>query len=177
NGVYTFIPTTGLCATTTTLTVNVTLNQTPTFSFGTALTICSGGTVPTLLTTSDNSISGTWNPSTIDVQNSATYTFTPTTGSCALPVTFTVTVNPNIIPTFDFGISLTICAEDFVPTLPNTSSNGITGTWNPAMVNKQASGVYSFTPTAGLCATTATFNVTVNQNVLPTFDFGTALTI
>ncbi len=177
SGTYTFTPTTGLCATVTTLTVTISPNQTPVFSFGSSLTICARETVPALPTTSDNGISGTWNPSSIDNQNSGIYTFTPAAGVCATTATFTVTVTPNITPTFTFGTSLTICAEDFVPALPSTSDNGITGTWNPTEINKQASGVYTFTPTAGVCATTATFTVTVNQNVLPLFDFGTSMTV
>ena len=36
---------------------------------------------------------------------------------------------------------------------------------------------YTFTPTAGQCATTATLAVTVNPNVTPAFAFGTSLTI
>jgi len=174
---YTFTPTTGLCATTKTFAVTVNQNIVPTFSFGTSLTICAGETVPTLPTTSSNGITGTWNPAVVDNQNSATYTFTPTAGLCATTTTFTVTINPNIVPTFSFGTSLTICAGEAVPALPTTSSNGITGTWNPAVVDNQNSATYTFTPTAGLCATTTTFTVTVNPNIVPTFSFGTSLTI
>ncbi|MEQ1799691.1 MAG: hypothetical protein ABL872_17170, partial [Lacibacter sp.] len=177
SGVYTFTPTAGLCATTTTFTVTVNPNITPTFSFGTALSICAGGTVPTLPNSSTNGITGTWSPSVVDNQNSGVYTFTPTAGQCATPATFTVTVAPNIVPTFSFGTALTICAGGTVPALPTTSTNGITGTWSPTTVDNQNSGAYTFTPTAGLCATTATFTVTVNPNITPTFSFGTALTI
>ncbi len=177
SGTYTFTPTAGQCALPTTFTVTVNPNITPTFSFGTTLTICAGGTVPALPNTSTNGISGTWSPAVVDDQNSGTYTFTPTAGQCALPTTFTVTVNPNITPTFSFGTTLTICAGGTVPALPTTSDNGITGTWSPATVSTTASGVYTFTPTAGLCATTTTFTVTVNPNITPTFSFGTTLTI
>ncbi len=177
SGVYTFTPTAGQCATTTTFTVTVNPNITPTFTFGTTLSICAGGTVPTLPTTSTNGITGTWSPSTVDNQNSGVYTFTPTAGLCALPATFTVTVNPNITPTFTFGTTLTICAGGTVPTLPTTSTNGITGTWSPSTVDNQNSGTYTFTPTAGQCATTATFAVTVTANITPTFSFGPTLSI
>ncbi len=177
NGVYTFTPTAGLCATTTTLTVTVTPNITPVFSFGTTLTICSGGVVPTLYSPSDNGITGTWSPSVVSNTASGVYTFTPTGATCATPVTFTVTVNPNITPTFSFGTSLTICDGGTVPALTSPSTNGITGTWSPSIVSNTASGVYTFTPTAGQCATTATFTVTVNPNITPTFSFGTTLTI
>jgi gliding motility-associated-like protein len=177
SGTYTFTPTAGLCATTTSFTVTIDPNITPSFGFGTTLSICAGGTVPALPTTSTNGIIGTWSPSTVNNQNSGTYTFTPTAGQCALPSTFTVAVAPNILPTFSFGTSLTICAGGIVPALPTTSSNSITGTWSPSVVDDQNSGVYTFTPTAGLCATPATFTVTVNPNVTPAFSFGTSLTI
>ena len=177
SGTYTFTPTAGQCATTATFTVTVAPNITPTFSFGTTLSICSGGTVPTLPTTSTNSINGTWSPSTVSNTASGTYTFTPTAGQCATTATFTVTVNPNLTPTFSFGTSLSICNGGTVPTLPTTSTNSITGTWNPSTVSNTASGTYTFTPTAGQCATTAIFTVTVAPNILPTFNFGTSLSI
>jgi hypothetical protein len=177
SGTYTFTPTAGLCALPTSFTVTVNPNITPSFSFGTSLTICNGGTVPSLPTNSSNGINGTWSPSVVDDQASGIYTFTPAAGQCALPATFSVTVNPNITPSFSFGISLTICAGAAVPTLPSTSTNGITGTWNPSIVDNQASGIYTFTPTAGQCATTTTFTVTVNPNITPSFSFGTSLSV
>lgn len=177
SGTYTFTPIAGQCAVPTTLTVTVNPNVIPTFSFGTALTICAGGSVPTLYSPSDNGITGTWSPTSVNNQNSGTYTFTPTAGQCAVATTFTVTVNPNVTPTFSFGTSLTICAGGTVPTLPGTSSNGITGSWSPSSVDNQNSGVYTFTPTAGVCALPVTFTATVNPNVTPTFSFGTTLTI
>ena len=177
SGVYTFTPTAGLCATPATFTVTVNPNIPPTFSFGTSLTICAGATVPPLPTTSTNGISGTWSPAIVDNQSSGIYTFTPTTGQCATTASFTVTVNPNITPVFNFGTSVTVCAGAAVPTLPIISTNNITGTWTPSIVNNQTSGVYTFTPTAGICATATTFTVTVNPNTTPVFDFGTSLTI
>jgi gliding motility-associated-like protein len=177
SGTYTFTPTAGLCALPFTFSVTVNPNIPPTFSFGTSLTICAGGIVPTLPNTSTNGITGTWSPSIVDNQNSGTYTFTPTAGLCATTAAFTVTVNPNIVPTFSFGTTLVVCAAGAVPALPNTSTNGITGSWSPSIVDNQNSGTYTFTPTAGLCATTASFTVTVNPNVTPVFSFGTTLTI
>ena len=174
---YTFTPTAGQCAVTTTFTVTVNPNITPTFTFGTSRVICGGGSVPSLPNTSGNGITGTWSPSVVDDQASATYTFTPAPGQCATTATFSVTVNPNITPTFSFGTSLAICAGSGVPALPITSDNGITGTWNPATASNQNSGMYIFTPTAGQCATTTTFTVTVTPNIVPTFNFGTSLVI
>ncbi len=45
--------------------------------------------------------------------------------------------------------------------------NGITGTWAPAL-NNTATTTYTFTPTAGQCATTATLQIVVNPNITPT---------
>ena len=45
--------------------------------------------------------------------------------------------------------------------ISTTSNNGVTGTWSPA-VNNAATTTYTFTPTAGQCATTASMTVTVN---------------
>jgi gliding motility-associated-like protein len=177
SGTYIFTPAGGQCATTSTFSVTVNPNITPTFSFGTTLTICANGTVPLLTNTSTNGINGTWSPATIDNENSAVYTFTPNSGECATTTTFSVTVNPIITPDFSFGTSLDICAGSAVPLLPATSSNGITGTWSPSVVSNQNSASYIFTPTSGQCATEAIFSVTVTPNIIPTFSFGTTLNI
>ncbi|GAA4080702.1 hypothetical protein GCM10022389_28510 [Flavobacterium cheonanense] len=151
-------------------------NATPTFSFGTSLSICSGGVVPTLPNTSGNSITGTWSPSLVSNTNNGTYTFTPNAGQCATTTTFTVTITLQTTPTFGFGISSTICSGGIVPTLPNTSSNSVTGTWSPSSVSNTNNGTYTFTPDAGQCATTTTFTVTITPQTTPTFGFGTSLT-
>jgi gliding motility-associated-like protein len=175
SGVYTFTPNAGQCGTTTTLTVTVTPNTVPTFSFGTTLSICNGGTVPLLPTTSDNGVTGTWSPATVSATATGTYTFTPTAGICATTQTFTVTVNPIVTPTFAFGTSASICIGATVPTLPTTSSNAVTGTWSPATVSNTANGTYIFTPTAGACATTATY--TVQVNTIPTVTVPANITV
>jgi hypothetical protein len=167
--VYTFTPTQGLCATTATMSVTVNQNIVPTFTqLG---PYCVGATPGTLPTTSNNGITGTWNPSTVSTasQGTVVYTFTPTQGLCATTATMSVTVNQNIVPTFtQLG---PYCVGATPGTLPTTSNNGITGTWNPSTVSTASQGtvVYTFTPTQGLCATTATMSVTVNQNIVPTF--------
>jgi large repetitive protein len=148
---------------------------TPTFAA--ILPFCAGSVAPTLSTTSNNGITGTWSPSVIDNQISGSYIFTPAAGQCGIAVTKNVVVNPIITPAFSFGTSSTICAGATVPTLPTTSTNGITGTWSPSTVDNQNSATYTFTPTAGLCATTTTFTVTVTPNITPTFGCGTSLTI
>nr|WP_315145369.1 gliding motility-associated C-terminal domain-containing protein [uncultured Flavobacterium sp.] len=161
---YTFTPTTGQCATTTTLNVTVTPKTIPLFT--PIADVCYGSTPPSLPTTSTNGVTGTWNPSTVSNAVSAIYTFTPTPGLCA--TTTTLTINIKVITPLFSAIS-PICANTTAPVLPVTSTNGITGTWNPATVNNTFSSVYTFTPNAGQCATTTTLNVTVNPNVTPTF--------
>ncbi|MFN5622030.1 MAG: hypothetical protein ACK478_12065, partial [Flavobacteriales bacterium] len=52
------------------------------------------------------------------------------------------------------------CSGASIPALPTTSTNGITGTWNPAINNTATTG-YTFTPTAGQCATTASLTITI----------------
>ncbi|MEN0082409.1 T9SS type B sorting domain-containing protein, partial [Flavobacterium lindanitolerans] len=171
NGSYVFIPDAGQCATTATLNVTIDTNITP--DFPTTLTFCNGDTVPALQPTSPNGITGTWNPAAISNTASGSYVFTPNAGQCATTTTLNVTINNNITP--DFPTSLAFCNGDTVPALQATSPNGITGTWNPAAISNTASGNYVFTPNAGQCATTATLNITINNNITP--DFASSLII
>ena len=168
---YTFTPTAGQCANAMTMTVTVNPNITPTFVQ--VAPICSGGTF-TLNTTSTNGITGTWSPA-INTSATTTYTFTPTVGQCANATTMTVTVNQQITPTFPtYG---PFCLNDVLAQvmLPETSNNGITGTWNPGMLSTDNSGIitYTFTPNAGQCASIYTSNVTVNE--LPIINLSTAV--
>jgi gliding motility-associated-like protein len=83
----------------------------------------------------------------------------------------TVSVNQPTTPTFNqWG---PYCQNDVIMQviLPQTSIEGITGTWNPAMVSTSVAGniVHNFTPTAGQCATATTMNVTVETPITPTF--------
>ncbi|MDD3004448.1 T9SS type B sorting domain-containing protein [Flavobacterium sp.] len=161
---YTFTPNTGQCATSTTLTVTVNSTITPTF---TAVNpICQGDTLAPLPTTSINGITGTWSPA-LDNTTTTTYTFTPNTGQCATTTTMTIVVaTGNIIPTFTAVNP--ICAGDTLAPLPTTSTNGIFGTWAPAL-NNNTTTTYTFTPNAGQCADSTTLTVTVNNNIIPTF--------
>ncbi len=163
--IYTFAPTAGQCATTATMTITVNPNSTPTFTQ--VAPICNGATVAALPTTSTNSFTGTWSPA-LNNTATTTYTFTPTAGQCATTATMTITVNPNIAPTFTQVAA--ICNGATVAALPTTSTNSITGTWLPAL-NNTATTTYTFTPTAGLCATTASMTITVNP--LPIAPTGT----
>ncbi len=147
------------------ITMTVSAAITPTFTQIPA--ICTGGSI-TLPTTSNNGINGTWSPA---VNNTATttYTFTPNSGqgACVLTTTMTVTVNNATTPNFNQVPA--ICSGGSF-TLPTTSTNGITGTWSPA-VNNTATTTYTFTPNAGQCASATTMTVTVNNtSTTPTFN-------
>ena len=167
--VYTFTPSVGQCGTTTTMTVVVNANVTPTFTqLG---PYCVGATPGTLPTTSLNGITGTWSPTTISTVSagSTVYTFTPSVGQCGTTTTMTVVVNANVTPTFtQLG---PYCVGATPGTLPTTSLNGITGTWSPTTISTVSAGstVYTFTPSVGQCGTTTTMTVVVNANVTPTF--------
>ena len=161
---YTFTPTAGQCATTNTLTITVNPNVTPTFN--PAGPYCSGASIPDLPTTSLNNITGTWSPA-INNTETTTYLFTPDAGQCAVTSEMTITIGDNVTPLFtQIG---PLCQGSAAPSLPNTSNNGITGTWSPAVISTAASGTYNFTPDAGQCGTTATMDIVITSQITPTF--------
>ncbi|MCK7540123.1 MAG: hypothetical protein MZV63_59070 [Marinilabiliales bacterium] len=72
----------------------------------------------------------------------------------------------NVAPTF--AAVGPFCHGATIAALPTTSLNGITGTWSPAIGNTGTT-LYTFTPDAGQCATTATLTIVITPNVTPTF--------
>ncbi len=56
-----------------------------------------------------------------------------------------------------------ICSGSPLSALPTTSTNGITGTWSPAL-NNTATTLYTFTPTAGQCAGSTTLTISIFAN-------------
>ena len=164
---YTFVPDAGQCANNGSITVTVNTSTTPTFTQ--IAPICSGGTI-NLPASSLEGITGSWSPAVNNTQTT-TYTFTPAAGQCASTATMTVSVGAPVTPTFDpWG---PYCQNDIIiqVILPETSNEGITGTWNPAMVSTAVAGniVHTFTPDAGQCATSTTMTVVVNPQVTTTF--------
>jgi hypothetical protein len=123
-------------------------------------TYCKGATINPLPTTSVEGIAGTWAPA-LNNMATTTYTFTPDAGLCASTATLEIVVNEPVTTTFTQVAP--ICKGATLAALPTSSNNttAITGTWAPA-VNNQATTTYTFTPTAGQCATTATMEVVVN---------------
>jgi gliding motility-associated-like protein len=160
--VYTFTPTAGLCANTTTLTAVITATTTPTFSVVPG--ICTGDTLTALPTNSLNGYTGTWSPA---LNNTATtlYTFTPAANQCATTATLQIVVTPKNPATFASMGNL--CIGETAPALPTISLEGYTGTWSPATINNTTTTTYTFTPTAGQCASNGTLIVPVFAD----FDF------
>ncbi|GAO45744.1 hypothetical protein FPE01S_19_00005, partial [Flavihumibacter petaseus NBRC 106054] len=116
-----------------------------------------------------NGITGTWSPAVVNITTSGTYTFTPDAGQCAAPVSIDITVTPAVTPTFDPIAAL--CLNSTAPALPATSLNGVAGSWSPAAISTSAIGTttYTFTPAAGECATSASIDVTITDQITPTF--------
>jgi|UPI00048A356E hypothetical protein len=88
-----------------------------------------------------------------------TYWVDVTTNGVTCRKSFTITVNPNVTPTFTPIAA--ICNGGTLAPLPTTSTNNITGTWSPVL-NNTATTTYTFRPTAGLCALSTTMTITVN---------------
>ncbi len=170
---YTFTPTAGQCVSSTPVVVNLTVTNNVTPTFAQIGPICSGSTpVPSLPATSVNGITGTWLPATVSNTSSSIYTFTPNTGQCATTTTMNINVTPSSTTVFNNFASnnISFCSGSTVPVLPPTSSNGISGTWNPATVSSTADHAYVFTPNAGQCATSYTLNVDVTAPASIQFD-------
>ncbi len=79
--------------------------------------------------------------------------------TCLYEKSVTVTVNPQVVPTFNTVNP--ICEGETLSSLPTTSLNGYIGSWSPAL-NNSATTTYTFTPNAGQCATTTTLTIDVN---------------
>ncbi len=203
--------------------------------------ICNNDAV-TLPLTSNNAVSGTWDPATVNDIETTTYTFTPDGGGCTTQMTIEVGQNTptftgvNAIPTTTNSLSIvgfpttsdegytgtwtfvnyneviskyTFTSDDLsqcvksisayvtlnysestfdpigpfcegdtsITTLPLTSVEGHTGTWNPATIDKTIVGTttYTFTPDAGQLTTTTSvdLDITVNTQIIPDFSFAT----
>ncbi len=161
SGSYVFTP--SVCG--STFTLNVTINNPAVPAFSIPTTFCAGSTIPALPATSNNGISGTWNPSAISNTTSGSYVFTPS-AACASIFTLNVTITNPVTPTF--SIPTAFCSGSAVPALPTTSNNGVTGTWSPSAISNTNSAAYVFTPSVA-CAPAFTLNVTITPSVVPVF--------
>lgn len=173
SGTYVFTPASGQCAVPVTLATTVTVLDIISPVFNLPTSFCFNELVPVLPSISVNGVSGSWSPSVINNQSSGAYIFTPTGGQCGLPFILNVTILPKVLPTFT--LQNTFCAGAVVPILTLISTNGVTGSWSPAVINNQVSGSYVFTPTAGQCALPFTLVVVIAPIVLPAFSLPTTV--
>jgi hypothetical protein len=127
------------------------------FDFGDELEYCAGESNPeTLPTTSNNGIVGTWDYPAIVTTTVGTryYVFSPDTDieQCYTgdgKFTLKVTIHENVVTSFAFGDELDYCVGESNPVeLLETSSNGISGTWDyPAIVTTTVgTRYYVFSP-------------------------------
>ncbi|UUF13196.1 MULTISPECIES: T9SS type B sorting domain-containing protein [Flavobacterium] len=101
--------------------------------------------------------------------SSGTYNYTiATSGGCGSNANSSgsIIVNKKTIPLFT-PINA-ICEGESI-SLPLQSTNGINGTWSPA-INNLTTTEYTFTPNSGQCAVAAKLTIPVNQKINPTFN-------
>ncbi len=169
---YTFTPTAGQCAVIAQHIITIDIPVTPLFDL--VAPVCLGAAAPILPTSSNNTppITGTWSPATISTATvgQTIYTFNPDPGQCVVTTAPTrLIVDVLSIDTPDFPPLSPICEGSTPPVLGNTSPNGITGTWSPAVVSNTIDQSYVFTPTPGLCANTQTLSMTLIRKINPDF--------
>lgn len=160
-GTYTITGTsiTGCVSGSASATVNI--NPTVVPSFNTLGPYCEGVTPDALPVTSNNGITGTWNPSSINTGalGTTSYTFTPNPNQCAQSINLDINVSQSTVPVFD--PIPPFCEDNPAPVLPAVSNNGIPGTWNPPTISNTTSGNYTFTPTSGTCVNQTSLSTTV----------------
>jgi len=154
---YIFTPDAGQCATTS-APVQVVVNPIINATFDPVADICFGDPVLPL-PSSNNGVTGTWNPPTIDNTTTTQYTFTPNSGICVVPTTIEIKVLQQITPTFQID---DICIGETTASLPTVSEENISGSWSPSTVNNLVTTTYTFTPDPGQCANSTTETINVN---------------
>jgi hypothetical protein len=138
--------------------MTVVVNPIITPTFEQVSSICDGGSFA-LPEISENGISGSWSPA-LNNTASTTYTFTPAIGLCANTNQMTVVVNPIVTPLFNEVTS--ICFGENVSDFPETSTNGIDGSWSPPVINNHHTMSYTFTPNNDFCASSISETLIVN---------------
>jgi len=136
---------------------------------GDDVSLCGAGTAVTLSATGANTYSwsngATGNSISVSPQQNTSYTVVGTNiYGCTDSDVVVVNVNTSITPTFPAIAS--VCQGATPPVLPTSSNNipAITGTWNSTVSTASVgTTVYTFTPSAGQCASTTTVSITVNS--------------
>lgn len=149
------------CTDTETITISQQANTTPTFNPIGPICI---GTPFVLPTTATNAVTGSWSPAP-NFNSTTTYTFTPTAGLCANPVTLTVVVNPYPVVTAQND---TICAGNIGTittqvSIPGGSYNWVATNNNQANLSQTLNSTNAFQVIYSVlgCADTATASIIV----------------
>ena len=137
--------------------------------------LCQNAVNPILPITSTNnpSVSGTWTPPLIStlIPGTFTHTFTPNSGQCAQTVSMSITVVPEVTPTFNQIPQL--CQDDPNPILPTISTNipSIVGVWSPPTIDSSIPGVFThtFAPIGAQCPVDVNMNITIVPSAPPSF--------
>ncbi|MCP4124656.1 MAG: hypothetical protein GY751_23175, partial [Bacteroidetes bacterium] len=171
----TFTPSGSDCASSVSATINISEEIIPAFSFQTDY--CSSDASFSLPATSDNGISGSWTPASVNPATdgpTVNATFTPSGSDCANSVSVTINISEEITP--DFSFQTDYCSSDASFSLPTTSDNGIPGSWSPASVNPATDGPIVnaiFTPSGSDCASTVSVTIIISEEIIPAFSFQT----
>ena len=141
----------------------------PNFSFD--LSYCLNEVVEPLPTISDNGISGSWEPNIVNTSalGIQTYTFTAESSECGgiVQLSFDIEVLDLTVP--EFTIETQYLLGDTPAQLPNTSNNGISGSWYPSIISPSGNhnNIYVFSPNENQCA--ETFMVEIEVMGYPMF--------
>lgn len=163
----------------------ITITPNPNLNLPNSQTICSGASTNTINFTG-NANSYSWTntnpaiglstngsgdiPSFVGINTgtstiSGTIYVTPFDGSCnGATQSFQINIVPNIIPTFSNNGPYCINSTPGLLLLNSMDTPPISGTWNPPTISTSTVGsqVYTFSPTAGQCASTIQTTITVN---------------
>src|SRR5690554_1983625 len=139
---------------------------------------CEGSPAPTLPTTSNNGIEGTWSPAIVNSNVGSTiYTFSPNAGLCANQETMEITVNPLPIPSID-AINPLCENENEVNLVGNPSGGTFSGTgvsngnFNPAIAGVGTHTITYDYEDGNQCSASTTIQIVVNS--APTFSFSSS---
>ncbi len=168
---YTFTPTSGLCASSTTMSIAVNALPTAIVTVGGSSSICIGSSV-VLSTNTGTGLTYIWKNNGTVIAGATTEMYTANTaGSYTVNVTnangCSASSSATTVSTINTSTPIFTQVGPYfsgasIPALGTTSTNGISGTWSPA-INNTATTTYTFTPSAGQCASTTTMTIIVNQ--------------
>lgn len=106
------------------------------------------------------------NNASITVDEEGIYTVTVTGGIEGCPTNTVMSTSLEVVGDFvtpTFNIPNEYCKGDNIPSFPNTSTNGITGIWNPP-INNQTTTTYHFTSVSEPCITPTSVTINISPD-------------